>query len=165
MIIGQAPSRTDERTGKMFSGPGGKRLREWLRRAGISETDVYFSALTRCYPGPSRSGKGDRAPTRQEIRNCRPHLLEELSALQPKRILLVGGMAVREFLGPGPLAQHVGKLIAADRVPPFSEQLRRPERTLLAPLPHCSGASLWLNKPEHRTLLDRALQALADAPL
>ena len=164
MIIGQAPSRADERTGRMFSGPGGKRLRSWLERADIAESDVYFSALTRCYPGASASGKGDRVPTRQEVRNCRPHLHAELSALQPRLVLLLGGMAVKEFLGPGALTQYVGRLMPADSALPFSQLLHDPKSAVLAPLPHCSGASLWLNKPENAALLDQALRAVADVP-
>ena len=31
---------------------------------------------------------------------------------------------------------------------------------MLAPLPHPSGASRWLNAPENRVLLDRALRRL-----
>ncbi len=161
MVIGQAPSLTDSQSGRAFSGPGGKRLREWFARAGLPERDVYLSALTKCYPGPSASGKGDRAPSRQEVLNCRPHLLGEVEALQPRIVLLVGGMAIREFLGRGPLSDHVGMAFRASEHEPFATLLAGPEHRWIVPLPHCSGASLWLNRPEHRALLDRALGLIA----
>ena len=37
---------------------------------------------------------------------------------------------------------------------------RRPQRPVLVPLPHPSGASRWLNHPGNRALLDRALRRL-----
>ena len=162
MVIGQAPSLTDAQTGRAFSGPGGRRLRDWFQRAGLQDEDVYLSALTKCYPGPSRNGKGDRTPSRREISSCRQHLLRELSILQPRIILLVGGMAIREFLGAGPLAGFVGGSFDACRVDPFSSALTHAASARIVPLPHCSGASLWLNDTDHRELLDRALAHVAE---
>ena len=37
---------------------------------------------------------------------------------------------------------------------------RTPARPLLAPLPHPSGASRWLNAPQNRALLEAALRRL-----
>lgn len=147
VVIGQAPSLTDSRTGRPFSGPGGKRLMDWMRRAGLDESDIYFSALTKCYPGRSPSGKGDRTPNRIELANCRPHLSAELDSLKPRLILLVGGMAIREFLDNRPLKEVVGKVF-----PLFN--------SWAVPLPHCSGASLWLNDSHHQALLERAIQQM-----
>ncbi len=158
MIVGQAPSLTDSETGRTFSGPGGKRLREWLADAGVPEEDVSFSALTKCYPGRSAGGKGDRVPSRQEIAACRPFLAREVLALDPRLLLLVGGVAITEVLGRAPLADVVGRVFAGASV----KTMRLGPRVSVVPLPHCSGASLWLNKAEHRDLLGAAVRQIRD---
>src|SRR5712691_8690909 len=76
MVIGQAPGPVTHREGVHFAGPAGKTLAGWLQAAGFDAGDAhkwpYLSAawltsLTRCFPGPSASGNGDRAPSRAEM--------------------------------------------------------------------------------------------------
>ena len=66
MLVGQAPGKTEAAGGRPFAGRAGKTLFAWLARAGIDEATardrIYISAVTRCYPGPSPSGRGDRVP-------------------------------------------------------------------------------------------------------
>jgi uracil-DNA glycosylase len=157
LVIGQAPSLTDSRTGQTFSGPGGKRLRAWLEEAGVPLKDVSFSALTKCYPGRSAGGKGDRTPTRVEVQACRGFLEREVAVLQPRIVLLVGGMAIKELLSKQTLDQVVGRVYAGADCPLINDAAADAERVSVVPLPHCSGASLWLNRPEHRALLATAL--------
>jgi uracil-DNA glycosylase family 4 len=152
MLIGQAPGRLSVARGIPFGGPGGIVLGRWLDRAGFPpgylRTGVYLSALTRCFPGKAASGKGDRAPSPAELALCRPWLDAELAIIDPRVVLLVGGMAIRAFLGAAPLEHMVGQVIAhAGR--------------LWLPLPHPSGVSRWLNTPAHQALVDRALAELS----
>jgi uracil-DNA glycosylase len=158
MIVGQAPSLTDSETGRTFSGPGGKRLRQWLADAGVPEDDVSFSALTKCYPGRSASGKGDRVPSRAEIAACRGFLEREIHVLAPRILLLVGGLAITQFLGRSPLADVVGNAYTGAHV----KTLGIAPSVSIVPLPHCSGTSLWLNRPEHRELLGTAVARLRE---
>src|SRR5215208_5290744 len=92
MVIGQAPGPVTHREGIHFAGPAGRTLAGWLEAAGFPPGDAhkfpYLSAawitsLTRCFPGPSRSGNGDRAPSAKEIALCRPFLEEEIAAVDP----------------------------------------------------------------------------------
>lgn len=150
LLIGQAPGRTERERGLPFIGPSGRRLMDWMARAGFTEAEfrarTYFSAITKCFPGPA--AKGDRRPTPREVTLCRPHLLAPLPLLDPKVILLVGQMAIETFLEKRPLQEWVGRL---------EERAGR----FWLPLPHPSGASLWLNRPENRALVDQALKELA----
>lgn len=162
-LIGQAPSRTDWHTGRMFSGPGGRRLREWLEGAGLPEERVHLTALVKCYPGRHPAGRGDLPPSRPMLAHCWPHLLQELRLLNPCGVLLVGGVAVRVFLGQRRLTEAVGKVFSAEESPPLRELWgHQASRRWVVPLPHCSGASLWLNVKEHRGLLERALRAIRE---
>jgi uracil-DNA glycosylase len=156
MLVGQAPGRTEAGNGRPFSGPAGRRLFQWLAQAGVSEEtfrrQVFMAAMTRCYPGQSPSGHGDRRPSAAELALCRPFLDRQLALVRPELVLLVGGMAIEAFLGKLPLDVAVGCI-----------HERHGRRFL--PLPHPSGASTWLNAPPHQALLDSALRLLRESRL
>ncbi len=152
VLIGQAPGPVTDRKGYHFAGPAGSFLSSWLERAGFPSAyfreHVYLTSLTRCFPGKSASGNGDRQPSAAEIRLCRRFLDCELAGLEARVVLLVGKMAIDAFVGKRPLIETVGHVFVLDG------------RTYV-PLPHASGVSRWLNAPEHRALLDQALRELA----
>ena len=150
MIVGQAPGASEAETGRPFNGSSGQRLFGWLAQAGWDEGvfrgTQYVTAITKCYPGKSSSGKGDRAPTREEQALCVPFLKRELDLVQPRVVVPVGSLAVQRFLGQTRLSDVVGTVID------------RPDDRCIVPLPHPSGVSLWLNRSENQ---ERVRQALA----
>ena len=152
LLVGQAPGASEVEAGRPFNGPSGRRLFGWLAQAGWQEAAFrathYLTAVTRCYPGRTASGKGDRAPTRGERRLCAPFLEAELALVDPVVIVPVGRLAVERFLGPVRLAEAVGT-VADDG-----------EGRSIVPLPHPSGASLWLNREENRERVACALRRL-----
>jgi uracil-DNA glycosylase len=154
MLVGQAPGVTEVQVGRPFNGSAGRRLFSWLAEAGWEEdafrATQYVTAVTKCYPGKSGSGKGDRAPSRAEQKLCAPFLDQELELVQPRVIVPVGSIAVRRFLGAVSLAQVIGHLLTDER------------GRHIVPLPHPSGASLWLNQPENRERVTRALAVLEE---
>jgi uracil-DNA glycosylase family 4 len=151
MLIGQAPGPVTDRKGYHFAGPAGRFLEIWFERAGFGSgyfrQHVYLTSLTRCFPGKSPSGNGDRPPSRAEIALCRRFLEREFELVQPRLVLLVGKLAIDAFLGKRPLADTVGRVFSVDGRP-------------VLPLPHASGVSRWLNEPANRTRLDQALAEL-----
>lgn len=154
MLVGQAPGKTEAGGGKPFAGRAGKTLFAWLLRAGIDEATarerIYISAVTRCYPGPSSSGRGDRVPTPSERSNCSGWLESELQIIRPALILPVGRLAIDALIGPLPLDEVIGRAFPSDT------------RTgsVLVPLPHPSGASSWIHSPGHGELLERAIRLI-----
>jgi len=149
MVIGQAPPSERSSHGRPFSGPAGQRLFKWLTEAGWDEEDFrarcYITAVTKCYPG--KAAKGDRRPTAVEQKLCRPFLDRELQLVMPQVIVLVGGLAIETFLGDNKLEDIVGRVVVRGDV-------------RYVPLPHPSGASLWLNAPQNQTRVRQALKAL-----
>jgi uracil-DNA glycosylase family 4 len=162
MLIGQAPGAIEAERRQPFQGRSGGVLMEWLSRAGAGPEPevrrrIYMTSITKCFPGKSPSGNGDRRPSRAEVELCRSHLDQQLALLQPELLILVGGLAHERFLPGGRLSQLIGRV--------FSEQGREVlpgsrVRPLIVPLPHPSGASRWLNDPANRALLERALHRL-----
>ena len=152
MIVGQAPGVTEVEAQRPFNASSGRRLFQWLGEAGWEEDEFratqYMTAITKCFPGKSPGGRGDRAPSRAEQKLCAPFLERELALVAPAIIIPVGGLAIRRFLGKVKLVDVVGTATQ-------DEQGRR-----IVPLPHPSGASLWLNKPEHQALVQRAIEHL-----
>jgi uracil-DNA glycosylase len=77
LTVGQAPGRHEAEVSHLpFSGPAGKRLFRWLATAGFDEAEFRatqaMTAITKCYPGPHPTGRGDRVPSRQEQALCAP---------------------------------------------------------------------------------------------
>ena len=157
MLVGQAPGKVEVGDRRPFAGRAGKTLFSWLSQAGVDEAafrrDVYIAAITRCYPGPAPSGRGDRVPSTREREMCSGWLEAELRIIRPALLVPVGRLAIDRFLGAGKLNELVGKrhIVRHDG-----------GESVAIPLPHPSGASSWVNDPQHRALLDRALRLLGD---
>jgi uracil-DNA glycosylase family 4 len=156
MIVGQAPGRV-ELGGEGI--PFGRRrsgqrstLWLWLEEAGFVEEDFrvhhYLTAITKCYPGRSAGGKGDRVPTARERALCASFLVRELALICPVVIIPIGTVAIRRFLGQRTsLDEAVGNIFHR-------------EDAWVVPLPHPSGVNRWLNDPANRQRLKQALAHL-----
>ena len=157
MLVGQAPGKTEMSGGRAFAGPAGTTLFTWLARAGLDEPAarqlLYISAITRCYPGPHPSGRGDRVPSPSERNRCGDWLADELRIIRPALIVPVGRLAIARFLGAVSLDEVVGREHRVEHAGGES---------IVIPLPHPSGASSWIHAPPHRALLDRSLALLGE---
>ena len=158
MLVGQAPGKTEIASRRPFAGRAGRTLFKWLAKAGIDEptarASIYIAAITRCYPGPSPSGRGDRVPSPREREACSHWLAEELRIIRPRVLIPVGRLAIDRFFGPVPLDQVVGRVLEVEHEGGVSRAIA---------LPHPSGASSWIHQSGHRALLDTALARLAHA--
>lgn len=152
MLVGQAPGKVEAEGGVPFSGRAGQTLFRWLARAGIDEPTarevIYISAVTRCYPGPHLSGRGDRVPSRHEQSSCADWLEAELRIVEPELLIPVGRLAIERFLPDIPLAELIGTKRTVDHAGGSS---------VVIPLPHPSGASSWVHQPDNKILLEKAI--------
>lgn len=155
MLVGQAPGKVETGGGRAFAGRAGKTLFRWLERAGLDERTarnrIYIAAVTRCYPGPSPSGRGDRVPSPVERANCSSWLDDELRLVRPRLLLPVGRLAIERFLPRLPLEELIGREHEIDCAG---------LRVIAIPLPHPSGASSWIHQGNHAGLLSRALEQI-----
>jgi uracil-DNA glycosylase len=139
-MYGQAPGVVEGSERRPWRGRAGKTLRRWLE---LDEDEFYgtfyCASVTRCYPGRSPSGRGDRSPTPPEQELCSFWRDWELKLLRPDLIVPVGGLAIRRLIGVSGLAECIGRTYEY-------------AGTKVIPLPHPSGASGWLNSPTNREL-------------
>jgi uracil-DNA glycosylase len=147
-MYGQAPGPVEGQERRPWRGRAGQTLRRWL---GMGEDDFYATfycaSVTRGYPGRLPGAKGDRVPSPKEQELCGFWREWELKLLRPQLIVPVGGLAIKRLLGRTSLADTIGgRFELGDAV--------------AIPLPHPSGVNIWLNAPENRELVERAVQAI-----
>lgn len=156
MLVGQAPGKVETGGGQAFAGRAGKTLFRWFERIGLDEAAarerIYIAAVTRCYPGPSPSGRGDRVPSPAERANCSSWLDDELRLIRPRLLIPVGRLAIERFLPRVPLDELIGREHDVEHLG---------GRSIAVPLPHPSGASSWIHQGDHPVLLKRALELIA----
>lgn len=94
VIVGEAPGKNEDETGKPFVGRAGKLLDELFLSQGLTrEKDFYICNTVKCRP------PDNRVPTDAERAACEKFLLKQLDILQPKIIVLCGATALKAFLG------------------------------------------------------------------
>jgi len=94
MIVGDAPSASDDSTGKVFTGRSGELLTKMLENVlGLSRNDVYMTnvlkckALDTCSPSPSFA------------HTCYPFLLKQIELVKPKIIIAFGELSYQYLTG------------------------------------------------------------------
>lgn len=81
--------------GRTLAGHRRRKFVDLLGRAGIALSDVRMSPILRCLPQTVL--REDRPPTEVELAACGPRLKEEILAVDPTILVLVGAQAIRPF--------------------------------------------------------------------
>lgn len=91
VFLGEAPGKTEAKTGRPFVGRSGQLLRSLIREAGLSEDDIFITSPVKYLP--------DRGtPTSADIAHGRMHLMKQLAVIQPKFVVLLGRVAAEGVL-------------------------------------------------------------------
>ena len=99
MVIGDAPGADEDRSGKPFAGETGLLLDKMLaainlgRAPSEGQTSCYLSNILNWRP------PGNRTPTTQEMQICLPFIEKHIALVQPKIIILLGGVTGKTLLG------------------------------------------------------------------
>ena len=94
MIIGEAPGADEDKQGLPFVGVSGQLLDKIFNTIGVSRTqNAYISNVLKWRP------PGNRTPTPEECFVCMPILKKQIELVNPKIIVLAGGVAARAVLG------------------------------------------------------------------
>ena len=98
MIIGEAPAADEDRQGVPFSGASGNLLDKILacidlsRKSEDSKKSVYISNILNWRP------PGNRSPSSAEIEVSLPFIERHIQLIEPKIIVLCGGVAAKSLL-------------------------------------------------------------------
>lgn len=100
-FIGEAPGADEDAQGKPFVGAAGQLLNKIIAAMGFKREEVYICNILKCRP------PNNRTPLPNEAQNCRPYLDKQLSLVQPKFMVALGGCAAQNLLG---TTTPIGKL-------------------------------------------------------
>jgi uracil-DNA glycosylase len=101
MLVGEAPGEEEDRQGLPFVGLSGKLLDRMLGSIGLDRRSYYITNMIYWRP------PGNRHPTQAEITACLPFLRRHIEIVNPRVLVLVGGVAASALLG---RAEGIGKL-------------------------------------------------------
>jgi len=158
MLVGQAPGPHEVEDRRPFAYTAGKRLFSWFADLMDEETfrsRVHICAVIRCFPGKDAKSGGDRVPDTDEIARCGAHLDREIALLAPQLVIAVGTLASQQLVGIAQLKDAVGRVHRVTRAGKSFD---------VVVLPHPSGRSTWMNKPENAKLMQRSLALIREHP-
>lgn len=101
MLVGEQPGDREDRDGHPFVGPAGRLLTRALDDAGISAEQTYQTNAVKHFKFTRKEGKRriHQKPGRTEVVACRPWLIAEIEAVQPRLIVCLGATAAQSLLG------------------------------------------------------------------
>jgi DNA polymerase len=100
MCIGEGPGEQEDRLGRPFVGRSGDLLEKMLAAIGFAREDVYIANTVKCRPTLDAGHRlANRAPTPDEMKNCRHYLDEQIEIIRPRVILALGAPAAKTFMG------------------------------------------------------------------
>lgn len=93
MLIGEAPGVEEDKAGIPFCDASGQLLTTMLGFIGLTRLNDYYVTNV-CFWRPP----GNRPPTGAEIALCRPLVERHIALVNPKRLVLLGGVATQALL-------------------------------------------------------------------
>ena len=103
MFVGEAPGAREDESGRPFVGRSGELLNEMMQEIGLSRDEVFITSILKSRPPKNRT------PTKAEINTCRPYLEKQIAIINPKIVVLLGGVAISSLIGPWKLSEAHGK--------------------------------------------------------
>lgn len=108
-IIGEAPGQHEEVQGRPFVGPSGAKLMLWLREAGLSRRDCYW---TNVYPYRPPNNRIEEVP-HEQVAPWVADLHTRLAGLRgPVVAVPTGNVALRALTGKSGITKHRGSIYA-----------------------------------------------------
>lgn len=115
MLVGEQPGDQEDKAGEPFVGPAGRLLDKALGVAGVNRDRLYVTNAVKHFKFtlPERGKRRiHKTPSRTEVVSCRPWLLAELNAVQPRVLMLLGATAAHSLMGNAfRLTDHRGEVL------------------------------------------------------
>ncbi len=116
MLIGEQPGDQEDLKRIPFSGPAGQLLDRGLVDARIDREEVYLTNAVKHFKWlPRGKRRLHQKPNGREITACRPWLIAELKAIQPRVLVCLGATAARAVFGKiTKISEHRGELLESE---------------------------------------------------
>lgn len=92
VLIGEAPGKFEDQSGRPFVGAAGKFLDEMLASINLKRADIYITNIVKYRP------PNNRDPLPEEKRAFLPYLQAQLEVIQPKIVVTLGRHSMSCFL-------------------------------------------------------------------
>ena len=121
MLVGEQPGDEEDKQAKPFVGPAGKVLDRVLDELGFDRSAMYVTNAVKHFKFIERGKRRlHQSPRLSEVTACRPWLIAELQAVQPKVVVALGATAAKSLLGAKfALMKERGKVVAS----PYAEKV------------------------------------------
>lgn len=94
MFVGDAPSNSDDSSGKVFTGRSGDILTKMIENVlGLTRAEVYITNVLKC------RALDTQVPSPTHVHTCHPYLLKEIELIKPKIIVAFGETAYHCLTG------------------------------------------------------------------
>jgi DNA polymerase len=109
MIIGEGPGKEEDQTGRPFVGSAGRFLDHVLEGTALDRADFFITNIVKCRPPQNRT------PRKIEVETCTSnYLFEQIELINPRLVMLLGGVAAKKILGASSINQSRGRVIERD---------------------------------------------------
>ena len=109
MIVGEAPGREEDESGRPFVGATGRFLNHVLEGRGLDRTDFFITNTVKCRPPKNRT------PRKLEVDTCTSnYLFEQIELINPRLVMLLGGVAAKIVLGVKSVNEARGRAVERD---------------------------------------------------
>ncbi len=89
MLVGEAPGKVEDETGRPFVGAAGRLLTRLLEETGVGRGNVYITNVLKCRP------PGNRDPRPEEVEACSPYLRRQIRIIEPRVVVCLGRHSAR----------------------------------------------------------------------
>jgi len=104
MLVGEAPGKNEDETGRPFIGMAGRLLSEILHEADLDRSQIYITSIVKCRP------ENNRKPKKPEYSKCiELYLNKQIELIDPDIIGLLGNSASYALIGKKSIKQIHGK--------------------------------------------------------
>jgi uracil-DNA glycosylase family protein len=134
LFIGEQPGDQEDQAGRPFVGPAGRLLDACMDEAGIDRSKAYVTNAVKHFKWEPRGKRRiHKKPSMREVLACKPWLLAEIEAVQPRLVVCLGATAAQSLMGAQfRVTQSRGKVLHLEGLPPIMATIH-PSAILRAP--------------------------------
>lgn len=107
IILGESPGKTELKLKRPFVGRSGKFLDKVLKANKLDRKKIYITSVLKTLP---------KRITEKEVEKQKPILQKQIGLIKPKKIILLGNLALKTVLGLKPITEYHGEIIKKEGI-------------------------------------------------